>query len=198
MKLSRHRAARRQRGVVLFIALIVLVAMALAGVAMMRSVDTTLGVAGNLAFKQAAVLSTDQGVSTAYVWINANPGAALQNDDPGNGYFASFVQDPPTGWFDLANWGSGMLVNGGTPDAAGNSIRYIVHRMCSSSGAYNAGGQECALYTPLLGAAAGSTQSVGSYQFQGNPQVYLRVTTRVDGPKNTVSITQTSILIDAS
>ncbi len=41
----------RQGGAILFIALIVLVAMTLAGIAMWRSVDTALGIAGNMAFR---------------------------------------------------------------------------------------------------------------------------------------------------
>jgi Tfp pilus assembly protein PilX len=45
----------RIRGAVLFIALIVLVAMTLAGIAIMRSVDTATLIAGNLAFKQGTV-----------------------------------------------------------------------------------------------------------------------------------------------
>ena len=43
----------KQRGVVLFIALIALVAMSLAAVALVRSVDTATIIAGNLAFKQS-------------------------------------------------------------------------------------------------------------------------------------------------
>ena len=56
-----QRSPARQQGVVLFIALIVLVAMSLAGVAMVRSVDTSLGIAGNLAFKQSTIQGSDLG-----------------------------------------------------------------------------------------------------------------------------------------
>ena len=42
--------ARRERGVVLFVALIAMVVMSLAGVALIRAVDTSGSVAGNLAF----------------------------------------------------------------------------------------------------------------------------------------------------
>ena len=66
MRLSNRRIHyfRRQRGVVLFISLIVLVAMTLAGVALVRSVDTTNLIAGNLAFKQGATLSGDAAIET--------------------------------------------------------------------------------------------------------------------------------------
>jgi Tfp pilus assembly protein PilX len=46
---SAPRLPARQRGVMLIIALIVLVAMTMAGIAMMRSVDTATIVAGNIA-----------------------------------------------------------------------------------------------------------------------------------------------------
>jgi Tfp pilus assembly protein PilX len=54
MKTLARPVPRRQRGAILFIALIVLVAMSLAGIALMRSVDTNVLIAGNLAFRQSA------------------------------------------------------------------------------------------------------------------------------------------------
>jgi len=52
-----HRT--REQGVILFVALIVLVAMSLAGIALMRSVDTSVLVAGNLAYRQGATSVAD-------------------------------------------------------------------------------------------------------------------------------------------
>ena len=194
MPRTRPVAPQRQRGVVLFIALIVLVAMALAGIAMMRSVDTALGVAGNLAFKQASVQATDRGVSSAYTYLAATSGTQLNSDDAGNGYSSSIASDP--NWFDVANWGGAVDVYPGSTDAAGNRVRYLIHRMCSVSGiGYNEGNNQCATYTPTGGSGSGSTMQVGSYQFQSSPSVYYRITTRVDGPRNTMSITQTTVLI---
>ncbi len=56
----------KQRGVILLIALIMLVAMTLAGIGMMRSVDTGSVIAGNLAFKQATLNAVDVGINSAY------------------------------------------------------------------------------------------------------------------------------------
>ena len=120
-----QRGPARQRGVVLFISLIVLVAMSLAGIAMIRSVDTGLGVAGNLAFKQAAVQSTDTGFSTAYAFIASQPITAWTADIPANGFFSSLTADAD--WTNSANWGQAIDVYpGGGTDAAGNRIRYII------------------------------------------------------------------------
>lgn len=201
MTTFRSQVRSSQKGVVLFIALIVLVAMSLAGIAMVRSVDTALGIAGNIAFKEGTLQTTDKGVQAAYAWLAANAGGAvLQNTDAANGYYSNLATDP--NWFDMASWGGAVALNAGTADAAGNTVRYIIHRMCTvGNAAYNATSpstNSCAMYVPSSGGSSGGSMSVGSVQFQGTPQVYFRITTRVDGPRNTVSITQTSVLIDAT
>ena len=62
----------RQRGVVVLVAIIVLVVMLLAGIALVRSIDTTNVIAGNLAFQQSATHSADTGVEAAIAWLEAN------------------------------------------------------------------------------------------------------------------------------
>ena len=194
---GRTRLPRRQQGVVLFIALIVLVAMTLAGIAMVRSVDTTLGIAGNVAFRQVALQSSDSAVQAAFTWLSANGGTTvLQNDNAANGFYSSLADPLPPGWFDLANWGGSAVLNGGNPDANGNVVRYLIHRMCTQpSLPYTDVTNQCSLYFPTSGGGSGGTMKVAGTYFEGIPQLYYRVTTRVDGPRNTVSITQTSILI---
>ena len=60
-----RRQPASQQGMVLLIALVVLVAVMVAGIAMIRSVDTATLVAGNLAFEQAATHAADRGVEAA-------------------------------------------------------------------------------------------------------------------------------------
>lgn len=190
----------RQRGVVLLISLIVLVAMTLAGVALMRSVDTAVGVAGNLAFKQSAIQVADKGTHSAAVWLaNNSSGTMLQNDNTVTGYFSSRPTVEPN-WYDINSWSQSVVLNGGAPDAAGNVVRFMVHRMCTQpntpyNGANAGNANECALYFPLSLAAQGGSMQVGAPQFIGTPQIYYRVTTRVDGPRNTVSVIQSSVLV---
>jgi type IV pilus assembly protein PilX len=69
---------QRQRGVVLLVTLIVLVAMMLAGIGMIRSVDTGTLIAGNVAFREATVQAGERGMNDAYVQLlsvasSANP-----------------------------------------------------------------------------------------------------------------------------
>jgi Tfp pilus assembly protein PilX len=191
----RLKSYRRQRGIVLFIALIVLVAMSLAGIAMMRSVDTSLGIAGNMAFKQATIQGGDKGVAAAFAWLAANStGATLQSSNVVSGYSAAAPVESAGYWFDDNNWTQAVSVNGGVPDAAGNTIRYVIHRMCKVAGAYSDVLNECSLYYPNSTASQGGSMSVGAPQFQGTPQLYYRITVRVDGPRNTISIIQASAL----
>src|SRR5882672_3816297 len=91
---GRVRARRDQRGTVLIIALIVLVAMTLAGIATMRSVDTATLLAGNIGLRQATSNAADQGIQAGVKWLFDNKtGDILNKDDHStaaisNGYFS--------------------------------------------------------------------------------------------------------------
>jgi hypothetical protein len=83
---------------------------------------------------------------------------------------------------------------------AGYSVQYKVHRMCTQPDtAYNGsrGGVAniCALTVKTGGAAPGASLAVGATQFTGNPTLYFRITTRVDGPRNTRTVTQTVVAL---
>lgn len=181
----------------MLIALIALVALTLAGVAMLRSVDTSVGIAGNIAFSQTATQSSDLGVQVAFVWLTANAGGTtLQNTDTNSGYYSSVNE---LNWFSMNSWAAAVVLNNGTPDAGGNVVRYVIHRMCTHPNvAYNGVNNQCALYYPMGAAGTGNSLAVGATTFQGLPLVYYRVTTRVDGPSNTVSVSQTTIQIPAT
>ncbi len=58
-----------QRGVVLFIALIAMVVLSLAGVALIRAVDTSGSAAGNIAFREASVTAVNLAVEQAVDWL---------------------------------------------------------------------------------------------------------------------------------
>ena len=90
-----RRLLSRQRGAVLFIALIVLVAMSLTGIALMRSVDTNLLVAGNLAFRQGATAAGDWGVESARSYLKTTliaSQSALDVDNPAAAYYSTWQQ----------------------------------------------------------------------------------------------------------
>lgn len=219
--LRRGRPPRRsERGVVVFIALIVLVAMMLAGIATLRSSGSVILTAGNLAFRQSATVSGDLGAETALAWLVAQGTTTLQDRIAAQGYYptANDLLSPPPrtancqgaapaageplepNWpvcWGAANWLNPALavqVNGGAPDAAGNRVSYVIHRMCAVAGPIAGTGappnQEC---VTLTDPGKGGPKEAGAKAFTGTSQVYYRITARIEGPKNTVSYVQTMV-----
>lgn len=148
--------AMKQRGVVLFFALIALVVMSLAAVALIRSVDTSTMIAGNLAFKQAATISGDAGIETAIEWMTATQRAmnninknvyrdadhAFNNTNAAVGYYSN--ADPALSLTDDAIWddidptstyvdSGGNTKTIGQTDSGGNAILFVIQRMCRNS-----------------------------------------------------------------
>lgn len=190
---ARAFSGARQRGAVLFIALIVLVAMSLTGIALIRGVDTANLIAGNLAFKQNATHGGDWGVEQARGWLQGQPAATLYADVPG--VYSAAMQtsldftgtDPSAPDFD---WDANSFNPG--PDPAGNEVRYVVHRMCELAG--NPGSVNCVRTS--LGGTTGGTQGGATYGGAALPstsQIYYRITARVTGPRNTVSYVQVMV-----
>ena len=187
-KSARIRAPQStQRGVVLFIALIVLVAMTLAGLAMMRSVDANNLIAGNLAFKNAASSAGDAAIESARTWLTAQTPGQLEANQIGSGYFANWQPtfDPNT--FDWS--GSSQLV--GT-DSYGNTIYYVAHRMCNES-AKSINATICA---KVVDSSEGTSRGLPLYGVK-QPKVsslaFYRITAKIEGPKFTVSYIQAFI-----
>jgi len=197
MRMPEATSRRTQGGAVLFIALIVLVAMSLAGLAMMRGVDTGAMIANNLAFKQGATATADAGIEAARTWLLNNAGPTLYNNQPGVangvGYFATSQQGldftngdaDPTNNFDWSTRSVLLPI-----DAASNRARYVIHRLCDSSG--NPATVNCirATSSGATGASSKGAAAYGSYAISSPSQAFFRVTVRVDGPRNTVSYVQ--------
>ncbi|MBI3525649.1 MAG: hypothetical protein HY066_14210 [Betaproteobacteria bacterium] len=188
---------RRQQGVVLMIALIMLVAMTLAGIALVRSVDTSNIIAGNLAFQQSATSAGDTGTEAAITWLVANSGGStLENDVTTGGYFAS-RSDPAAGQSWDAFWTN---VLAGQAKAVGkdlvtkNTVSYVIQRLCQGAGASTAPSTGCAA-PPVSSSSSGNSMGGGVIALQRSSQVYYRITTRVDGPRNSVSYIQSIIAL---
>ncbi len=201
MRSSLHRL--KQRGLVLFFALIALLVLSLAAAALVRSVDTATLIAGNLAFRQAATTSADAGVEAAITWLAATEAANTSlnvlnnsahpfNTSPAASGYYSYA-DPNLNLFADSTWVDASSVLVGT-DNSGNTIRYIIQRMCRNanqaiqtadclfSGAIeDKNGQGIPLPQEIC-------KGVGCPVAGQTPQ--LRVTARATGPKNTVSYVQ--------
>jgi type IV pilus assembly protein PilX len=198
-----HAGPRKQRGTMLIIALIVLVAMTLAGIATMRSVDTATVMAGNIAFRQSALNAADQGLQAGYALLQTpSPNSDLTKNGslwaaPAVGYFSNASLTEPN-WTDPNAWVNAAQLNGGTPDAAGNVVSFLVQRMCLVANC--AAGATCAGTFNLCGSTVSTAtlnrEGTDNFRaqdaaFTSQPQVHYRITARAVGPRASVAIVQT-------
>lgn len=188
---------RRQRGSVLFFAIMVVVIMTLAGIALVRSIDTTNLIAGNLAFHESATHSGDTGIEAAIAWLQLNSaGSILNTDDATNAYAANGInasQSPAAGQSWDAFWTQTLEARSKrlSTNAAGNTVYYVIDRMCSFAGSPTAGAS-CAS-SPLPNPASGNAEVAGKLQLNAPSLVYYRITAKIVGPRSTVSYVQTTI-----
>jgi hypothetical protein len=175
-----------------------LIAMTLAGLSLMRSMDTASMIAGNMAFQQAATHSGDSGTEAAVAWLEANnTGNTLWTSNLPQGY-AALRQDPATGQSWETFWSS-VLVPAGqvitlASNASGNTVSYAIQRLCSNTGDPSVSGTGCAV-SQAASSNSSNSKGAGAITLQYNSAVYYRVTSRVVGPRNTVSFIQAIIAL---
>ena len=190
-----RESVRRQDGIVLFIALIVMVALSLAGVALVRSVETTTAVVGNLAFRQAALLPANLAVEEAAAALfkdAAKTGVPTitdkANDLPAQNYFASRqpgedARGVPLKLQKKANFDLPRILYADKDKYF--EVRYMIERSCMAAGPATVG--NCDMMPPKQG--AGTT--VGDTAPPSLPQIpFYRLSVRVDGPQNTTAFLQ--------
>jgi len=216
-----HALPIRQRGVVLILTLIVLVAMMLAAIALVRSVDTGNVVAGNMAFKQGVTHSGDAGTEAAIAYLRAlqSDGNAFavdtvaEQDGPiSSGYFASVpnIDTDMTGNSHnparpLVDWGYNNCNNASAAgcyepvpqiaNGVGNQVSYIIQRLCSTVGPNNAAGNNCVTYAAQGGQSPNRSaiDYAHNRRFATTPVVYYHITSRITGPRNSVSYVDTVV-----
>jgi hypothetical protein len=183
---------RQQQGIVMIVAIIALVAMAFAAAAMLRATSGSQGIAGNLAFKKNATSAGDMGVEQARAWLMAQTSVALSADQASLGYYSTWSPsfDPLT-----YDWQAGTdAVEAVSDDGAGNRVLFVIHRLCSITGSFNLPAQTCVRPSSLNTVGAGTALGTGGGGAGGTvivqPRPYFRVTTRIQGPRNTLSYVQ--------
>lgn len=201
---SNSRAAPgRQRGVVLFIVLIALVAMGLAAVSLMRSADTSNVIAGNMAFKQATIYASDLGVEDAYDKLAAIVTTSLEANYPAGctnacSYYPTLRAPDSRGIPTIKEMtavspGPGAAIDWtAVPSVAlpaelsQYEVRYVIDRLCQGPAPVTDVQVNCYNEAPQGG---GTKKSLGVV-FSTSATVYYRVTVRVLGPRNTLSYVQ--------
>lgn len=194
-RLPVHATRREQRGVSLVIALIALIAMTLAGLALIRAVDTTNLISGNLAFRQATLHATDVGVETAFATLGDVIVPTSQDAPYPAGCAAGScnyyptrqpLKNPtnnPNGELASVDW---TLVPSTVVDGS-YAVQYVIDRQCDGPAPVTDIAGKCMRSVDVT---AGSKKS-GAIAFTSANQVYYRATIRVVGPRDTVRLVQT-------
>ncbi|WP_156481030.1 hypothetical protein [Variovorax sp. PAMC 28711] len=190
-----------------------LVVLLAGGVAVIRSMNTSLFAAGNIAFKRDLVNQGEQALSKVTTDFKAGgPLAAtstLATNVPASNYSAVQLVANASGIPNVlltTGAASGADISGatftptgadmsgvlaGTSGAAsGITIRYVIDRLCNATGAASIG--KCA-YTPSSGdVAGGSSQLPASKRPLTTLLAVYRVSVRITGPRGTQVFLQSS------
>lgn len=191
-------SSRRQRGVVLIFSLIVLLILAIGAVALLRSADSSLTSAGNLAFHRDLVNQAEQAVSTVMTQFKTSApplGGNTTVSVPAANYsavtLATNAQGVPTALLDNTAFAAvGTAANDIVPNANSQiSIRYVIDRLCSASPVtVVASINSCVQSTGL---PTGGTANRNTAVAPPSATIY-RISVRVDGPRNTQAFLQTT------
>ena len=211
--MTTRRMRANCRGAGLVVALVVLVVMSLGALALVRAVASGLMVAGNFAFREAAVLAAESGSESAISWLSERAATSeLLSDQPEAGYYASLPVglslsgQSTTNTSATIDWDddqcaarTGIRCFTAAPalpiDAAGHRVRYVIHRLCRTAGSSDAAANSCLLFRSAQGGSSNRGQlSYGaSKRFQSSDTVYYRITVHVRGPRNTTAFVQTLV-----
>jgi hypothetical protein len=205
--------AVKQRGVVLFFALIALVAMSLAAVALIRSVDTGAMIAGNLAFKQAAIGAGNSGVEAAKSWLDATQAANDAKDVLSDTTHAFNLDDAANGYYSNADLALRLTDSSALPyikwdgtdsvclpeDSAGNTVCYVIQRMCRTANTVVANAECLFGMSPTftgypMGIPYPDKQCIGPDCPKTGETPLLRITVRISDPRGSFSYLQAFVL----
>jgi type IV pilus assembly protein PilX len=203
----------RQRGVILIVALIVLVALSLASVGLMRSVDTASSVASNIAIKKDIYRLSPRAVELALAQLaplrDPASGEFPISDVGGASYFATSNQPVDARGLPLAlvnaaapseagvatGWASELALPiptvgaGGATTNGGFVIRYMAERLCPNPGINDKATNPCRRASPR-----DTCDAITTACLPPPGTIYTRLTWRIDGPKGAVSYFQSMLL----
>lgn len=187
----------RQCGIALPVMMIVLVVMLISGAYLLKASNTTTITTSNLAYQSALSKANDLALMTGAEWLSATwttNRPLLDLDSKGNGYKANF--DTTQTVRSSAFWDGSATVT----DASGNSIEYVIHRLCAQAQPYNVNNNQCMQTTanpigPGTTVALGSSLSSTAVQLAGAPQLHYIITARINGARGGDAISQMAVLM---
>jgi len=189
--IARAGAPLRQRGVVLFVALIAMVVLSLAGVALLRATEAGSSVAGNLAFRQSSIALINVAVERAAddIFYHHNIVDTTVDDTAWNYYATLQAGMNPHGVpAVLASSGAypgafKSIADGNT----GNTAKWVIERICTVPGDPLVNIGKCDVLLPKVSPGKTTMKGGGPPTI---PQPIFRQTIRIEGPQNTVTYAQ--------
>lgn len=179
---SRQVPARRQQGAVLLITLMSLALLMLSTMALLRSFDTSLSMAGNLAFKRDLTNQAERGMAKAISLVKS--GALNTSNLLANNYSAASLPSDTHGLplaliNDLTFNTVGTSANDINDASAAINVRFVIDRQCNTTGLL-----DISKYCSFV--------NIGS-DTDPNFQVVYRVSIRAVGPRNTQVYLQSNV-----
>ena len=189
--LARGSAPVRQRGVVLFVALIAMVVLSLAGVALLRATEAGSSVAGNLAFRQSSMALINIAIERAADDLFYHQFITdTTNDDLPHNYYAT-LQPGMNAHGIPAKLQSAAAYPGGfqsvTDGNTGNTAKWVIERVCTVTGDPLVNIGQCDVLLPKVSPGKTTMKGGGPPTI---PQPIFRQTIRIEGPQNTVTYAQ--------
>lgn len=210
---------KSQKAVALVITIIMLAAMLMVSAGLYKSVEAGGAVVQNVSLREAGVQAAEKGITEAVTWLSANQGTLTANSKT-NGYYAAspdvvvsdassatkidFTGNQTTSSTDNVVWdGSGNDYYSGkklTDSVSGFNVAYIIHRLCSQTGSYDANSTIICSTSTTNSTAAGAgdiaeSAEYGNYKITGNTRIAYRVTAKAWGPRGSASYIQTKVLV---
>jgi Tfp pilus assembly protein PilX len=202
-RLSLHR---NESGAVLTVVLVVLVVMMLGSLSLLRSVDTSALLAGNIAFKRHSLNASTVGMNTAFSKFLATDFISYADSDAGCDSAAAAGSCTYRSNWKALNYvprlleadanGIPLILKGTSPSAdtvfsggtryvtiEGNKVRFVIERMCTDYG--GATEAKCAISNNFEVGGSARTNKPGSTALP-----LYRVTVRTDGLRNSQTYTQ--------
>jgi Tfp pilus assembly protein PilX len=187
--------APRQRGLALPIVLILLTVMLISSLYLVKSTTSTTLTTANLAYDSALSKAADLGLHTAFQYLSSAAKATLVDHDAANGYRATV--NPAQSINSAAFWEGSAHVT----DTAGNTIEYVIHRMCMFTGDYNSTApvNRCTLTSSKSKVASatklGESMSSDRSEYNAIPELHYVVTARIYGARGGNVVTQAVVMM---
>lgn len=180
----------------MIITLVTLALLLLSIAALLRSFHTSLAIAGNLAFKRDLVNQGERGMAKA---IDLLKSGALDSSSVrtanllSSNYYATELDSDSHGIpllliKDSAFTGTATDI---TDDSSGITVRYVIDRLCNSTGSFSTSTCESFKVSTTTGGSSSNATSKVGLEYQ---PVY-RISVRVNGPRNTQTYLQTTVTL---